>query len=557
MDCAVRFVDVRKEYPFYQHITAGVKSFLFNLPRSLSAFRKTRFEALKGVSFEVRKGETFGIIGRNGSGKSTILSLIANVIRQDGGRIEINGKISSLLELGAGFHPDLSGIENIIMNGILMGSRRDEILKKADEIIAFSELGEFIYQPLRTYSSGMQMRLGFSVAIHIEPEILLIDEALAVGDISFQKKCQSKMEEFKKSGTTIIIVSHDMTAIAKLCDQVAFVESGSIMDIGRPITVIKSYLRHIGQPIHIDIDEDQQVDETDTLGNRDTTEIPEPSADLLKTALEPVTPRDNQEILPLPVQPVSWWDSPVIMQVCEERITGDQNIDLYGFLKKEFFIEHLQRGLSICCKLKGIENNFINNYICKFFDVLGDADFENILGGTGKFNHNFYDLFLCIDFLNSIENLDVFLRNINASLTENGVVAAFEYIGPINFERSDPELRIAQMLLKALKSSEREDNTGIATPIGTEHAQVTRMRKAVSSQNVIPALTRCFDILAIRYFAGPLHDLVLGKVLDRYDTENEKDMILIKTILQCENILINQGILKNHYAMIIAKKRAA
>jgi lipopolysaccharide transport system ATP-binding protein len=247
MGYAVRFEDVYKEYPFYQHITAGFKSFLFNLPQNISSLRKTKFIALKGISFDVKKGETFGIIGRNGSGKSTILSLIAGVIRQDGGRIEIDGKVSSLLELGAGFHHDLSGIENIILNGILMGSTREEILKKADLIIEYSGLGEFIYQPLRTYSSGMQMRLGFSVAVHIEPEILLIDEALAVGDLYFQGKCLEKMMEFKKSGITIIIVSHDLFTVEKLCDRIAWIDGGTILTIGEPKKIAMKYMENISQ----------------------------------------------------------------------------------------------------------------------------------------------------------------------------------------------------------------------------------------------------------------------------------------------------------------------
>src|SRR4030042_5225687 len=215
MDYAVRFEDVYKEYPFYQHITAGFKSFIFNLPRSIASLKKTRFIALKGVSFDIKKGETFGIIGRNGSGKRTILSIIAGVLRHDKGFVKTNGKISSLLELGAGFHPDLSGIENIILNGILMGNTREDMLKKMDKIIEFSELGDFIYQPLRTYSSGMYVRLGFSVAGDIDPEILLVDEALAVGDLDFKGKCNRKMKEFTESGATIIIVSHDMPAIAE------------------------------------------------------------------------------------------------------------------------------------------------------------------------------------------------------------------------------------------------------------------------------------------------------------------------------------------------------
>ena len=229
---AVTFNDVYKEYPFYQHITAGFKSFLFHLPRSIASLKKTKFIALKGISFEVQQGEVFGIIGRNGSGKSTILGLTAGVMQPDRGSVKTQGKISSLLELGAGFHPDLSGIENIMLNGILSGNTRADMMKKMEQIIEFSELGDFIYQPLRTYSSGMHARLGFSVAVHIDPEILLVDEALAVGDLDFKGKCNRKMKEFTESGATIIIVSHDMPAIAELCNRVAWIDNGTIMKIG-------------------------------------------------------------------------------------------------------------------------------------------------------------------------------------------------------------------------------------------------------------------------------------------------------------------------------------
>jgi lipopolysaccharide transport system ATP-binding protein len=223
-----------------KHITAaGLKSFMFNLPK----YRVPEKVEVCNLNrcFEVKKGETFGIIGRNGSGKSTILSLMAGVIRQDRGRIETHGKISSLLELGAGFHPDLSGMENIILNGILMGHTREEVMGKIDGIREFSELGDFIYQPLRTYSSGMQVRLGFSVAVHIAPEILLVDEALAVGDMSFQEKCLKRMEEFKKAGATIIMVTHDMVTVDKLCDRAAWIESGGIAAIGKPKDVVMKY----------------------------------------------------------------------------------------------------------------------------------------------------------------------------------------------------------------------------------------------------------------------------------------------------------------------------
>jgi len=184
--------NITKTFPHYGYITAGFKNFILKFPQAIKNTRK-RFIALQNISFEVYHGECFGIIGPNGAGKSTLLGLIAGVIKPDKGYIKVKGRISPLLELGAGFHPELTGRENIILNGILLGMTKREVLEKLDEIIKFSELQEFIDQPVRTYSSGMLARLGFSVIAHLEPEILLIDEILAVGDINFQKKCIEKI----------------------------------------------------------------------------------------------------------------------------------------------------------------------------------------------------------------------------------------------------------------------------------------------------------------------------------------------------------------------------
>jgi len=240
-ETVITFEKITKDYPFYHHITFGIKNFLFTLPSSLKAMKVSRFEALTDVSFEIYKGETFGIIGNNGAGKSTILGLIAGVLIANQGKITVKGRISPLLELGAGFHPELTGKENIILNGVLLGLTRRDVLKKIDEIIEFSEINDFIDQPIRTYSSGMLARLGFSVITHLEPEILLIDEVLAVGDIDFQKKCLEKMQCFKKSGVTIILVSHSMEDVKKICDRVLWVEKHTVKMLGEPDKVIASY----------------------------------------------------------------------------------------------------------------------------------------------------------------------------------------------------------------------------------------------------------------------------------------------------------------------------
>jgi len=240
-ESAIIFDNVSKSYPLYYHITGGIKYFLFNLPKAVNSIRNSRFEALRDISFEVYRGETFGIIGRNGAGKSTTLGLIAGVLKPSKGRIIVKGKISPLLELGGGFHPELNGKENIVLNGVLLGLTKNEVLEKIDEIIEFSEIGEFINQPIRTYSSGMLARLGFSVIAHLDPEILLIDEILAVGDVEFQKKCLDKMISFKKNGVTMVFVSHSMNEVKRVCDRVMWIESHAIKMIGEPAIVADKY----------------------------------------------------------------------------------------------------------------------------------------------------------------------------------------------------------------------------------------------------------------------------------------------------------------------------
>jgi lipopolysaccharide transport system ATP-binding protein len=196
---------------------------------------------LHDIDFSVRRGETFGIIGRNGAGKSTTLGLMAGVLKPTTGVVTVRGRISPMLELGAGFHPELTGRENIYLNGVLMGMNRAEVAKKAQEIIDFSELGEFIDQPIRVYSSGMMARLGFSVVSSLDPEILLVDEILAVGDINFVQKCLDRMREFKAQGVTMVLVSHALEDIKKLCDRALWIENHRIRMLGEPGSVVTAY----------------------------------------------------------------------------------------------------------------------------------------------------------------------------------------------------------------------------------------------------------------------------------------------------------------------------
>ena len=242
----IQFGHVYKKYSLYHHITGGIKNFLFHLPSVLNSIKNSRYEALRDISFEVYKGETLGIVGRNGAGKSTILGLMAGVLKPSEGRVIVRGQTSALLELGAGFHPELTGRENIMLNGVILGLTKEKVLRKFDEIIEFSELGEFIDQPIRVYSSGMLARLGFSVVAHLDPDILLIDEILAVGDAEFQKKCIDKMMGFKKNRVTIVFVSHSMPDVERICDRVAWVENHTIKMIGSPGDVVSSYAQQKG-----------------------------------------------------------------------------------------------------------------------------------------------------------------------------------------------------------------------------------------------------------------------------------------------------------------------
>lgn len=238
----ITFDNVSKSYPLYHHITGGFKHFLFNLPKALHSIKNSHYESLKNISFQISKGEAFGIIGKNGAGKSTTLGLIAGVLIPSQGRVFTNGRISPLLELGGGFHAELTGRENILLNGVLMGLTKKQILGKMDEIIDFSELGDFIEQPIRVYSSGMLARLGFSVVAFLDPQILLIDEILAVGDTEFQKKCKEKMIEFKTRGVTIVLVSHSMASVEQMCDRAMWIENHTIKMIGNPSEIAKKYL---------------------------------------------------------------------------------------------------------------------------------------------------------------------------------------------------------------------------------------------------------------------------------------------------------------------------
>ncbi|MBR6159017.1 MAG: ABC transporter ATP-binding protein, partial [Lachnospiraceae bacterium] len=234
---AIEVVNVSKVYKLYDRNRDRLREAL-HLGRNI---RSREHFALDNVSFDVYKGETVGIIGTNGSGKSTILKIITGVLSQTSGDLVINGRISALLELGAGFNMEFTGIENIYLNGTMLGFSEKEIDDKLESILEFADIGEFVNQKVKTYSSGMFVRLAFAVAINIDPEILIVDEALSVGDVFFQNKCYRKFEDFKKQGKTILFVSHDLGSISKYCDRVILLEKGHKLGEGEPKEMIDMY----------------------------------------------------------------------------------------------------------------------------------------------------------------------------------------------------------------------------------------------------------------------------------------------------------------------------
>lgn len=234
---AISVSHLTKIYRLYEKNSDRLREALHLTKKRLSSERY----ALRDVSLSVKKGETVGIIGTNGSGKSTILKIITGVLNKTEGDVQVNGRISALLELGAGFNMEYNGIENIYLNGTMIGFSEEEIDQKLDAILEFADIGEYIYQPVKTYSSGMFVRLAFAVAINIDPEILIVDEALSVGDVFFQAKCYHKFEEFKKLGKTILFVSHDLSSIAQYCDKVVLLNRGVKVDEGTPRDMINLY----------------------------------------------------------------------------------------------------------------------------------------------------------------------------------------------------------------------------------------------------------------------------------------------------------------------------
>src|SRR5216110_15162 len=244
---SITVVNASKVYRRYsrRHQFSTLKSALLSRSLIRDLQPSDTFPALTEVSFAVPKGSTFAVIGRNGSGKSTALKLVAGITKPTSGTVRVEGRISALIELGAGFHPEISGRENVFINGIMLGLTKREVARRFDEIVEFAELKDFIDAPVKTYSSGMYMRLGFAVAIHVDPDVLLVDEVLAVGDEGFTHKCLDKFGEFKRRGKTILLVTHSLGLVERFCDEALWLDAGKVRGAGDPKRVVGAYITDV------------------------------------------------------------------------------------------------------------------------------------------------------------------------------------------------------------------------------------------------------------------------------------------------------------------------
>lgn len=268
MSVAIKVNDISKTYRIYDKPIDRLKQII----NRKKAYYKD-FPALQKMSFEVYTGEAVGIVGRNGSGKSTLLQMIAGTLFPSSGDIKVNGRVAALLELGSGFNPDFTGRENVYLNGAILGVTKEEMDSRLEDILKFADIGDFIDQPVKTYSSGMYVRLAFAVSINVDPDILIVDEALAVGDGRFQLKCFEKIKSLKKSGKTILVVSHDLQTIRQICDRVMLIDQGEFIEIGSPNDVVNHYTKILFSS-QVSLEEAQGIAKTDIeSGKKKTNEF--------------------------------------------------------------------------------------------------------------------------------------------------------------------------------------------------------------------------------------------------------------------------------------------
>jgi ABC-type polysaccharide/polyol phosphate transport system ATPase subunit len=305
---AIELANVSKVYRRYSRRRqfATLKSALLSRSLVSDLAPDETFPAVQDVTFNVPAGRTLGVIGRNGSGKSTLLKLVAGITKPTSGTVKVNGRISALIELGAGFHPEISGRENVFINGIMLGLTKREVGRRFDEIVEFAELSEFIDAPVKTYSSGMYMRLGFAVAIHVDPDVLLVDEVLAVGDEGFTHKCLDKFAEFKRRGKTILLVTHALGLVERFCDDALWMDAGQKKASGDPKRVVGAYITDVEKT------EEQQLASTDA------------KAQLSATAISP----DDAAAAALPDHPVETAEAPADMFRATEGRWGSREIEI-------------------------------------------------------------------------------------------------------------------------------------------------------------------------------------------------------------------------------------
>lgn len=340
-EISIKVESLSKCYQIYDQPRDRLKQFV--LPRIRRAvgvdpkqyFRE--FWALRDVSFEVKKGETVGIIGRNGSGKSTLLQMICGTLNPTSGTISTRGRIAALLELGSGFNPEFTGRENVFMNGAVLGLRREEIDLRFDDIAAFADIGDFIEQPVKTYSSGMLVRLAFAVAINVEPEILIVDEALSVGDELFQRKCFSRIEAIRAKGATILFVSHSGSAIVELCDRAILIDSGEKLAVGIPKKIVGTYQKLLYAPA----DKREVILEKIRMGDEPVAGLLHAGEDTSHEVHEPISDSQKlQESFDPNLTPSStieyeshgaYISSPVVLTLAGEQVNNLVSGNTYGY----------------------------------------------------------------------------------------------------------------------------------------------------------------------------------------------------------------------------------
>jgi len=307
---AIELQNVSKVYQRYGHRRqfATLKSALLSRSLVSDLTPSETFPALRSVTFSVPRGQTLGVIGRNGSGKSTLLKLVAGISKPTTGTVKVHGRISALIELGAGFHPEISGRENVFINGIMLGLTKREITRRFDEIVEFAELTDFIDAPVKNYSSGMYMRLGFAVAIHVDPEVLLVDEVLAVGDEGFTHKCLDKFSEFKRRGKTILLVTHSLGLVEKFCDEALWMDAGRMKIQGDPKRVVGAYITDVEKS------EEQHLAAGDAKAKESTV---------------PISP-DEPASAVLPDNPMETAEAPADMFRATEGRWGSREIEITG-----------------------------------------------------------------------------------------------------------------------------------------------------------------------------------------------------------------------------------